>query len=76
MRQVFPNTAERRCWFHKIGNVLNSLPESAQPNAKASLSEIWNAQDKEHATAAAKAFPPCQAVVRHPGAPGVDRGGW
>ena len=56
VRQVFPDTREQRCWFHKIANVLNVLPKSAQPGAKAALAEIWNAQDKDHATAAARAF--------------------
>jgi len=39
-----------------IGNVVNALPKSAQPGAKAALAEIWNAEDKDHAQAAAKAF--------------------
>lgn len=56
VRTVFPETREQRCWFHKIANVLNCLPKSAQPGAKAALAEIWNAEDKEHAEAAAKAF--------------------
>ena len=56
VRQVFPETREQRCWFHKIANVLNALPKSAQPGAKAALAEIWQAEDKEHAQAAAKAF--------------------
>jgi putative transposase len=56
VRTVFPETREQRCWFHKIGNVLNCLPKSAQPGAKAALAEIWNAEDKEHAEAAARAF--------------------
>ena len=56
VRQVFPETREQRCWFHKIANVLNALPKSAQPSAKAALAEIWNAEDKDHAQAAAKAF--------------------
>ena len=56
LRQVFPDTAEQRCWFHKIANVLNALPKSAQPGAKAALAEIWNAEDKDHARKAAKAF--------------------
>jgi putative transposase len=30
---------------HKIGNVLNALPKSAQPGAKQALAEIWNAED-------------------------------
>jgi putative transposase len=56
VREVFPETREQRCWFHKIANVLNALPKSAQPGAKAALAEIWQAEDKEHAEAAAKAF--------------------
>ena len=56
VREVFPETREQRCWFHKIGNVLNCLPKSAQPGAKAALAEIWNAEDREHAEQAARAF--------------------
>ncbi len=56
LRQVFPEAREQRCWFHKIANVLNALPTSAQPGAKASLAQIWNAEDKDHAKAAVKAF--------------------
>jgi len=56
VRDVFPETREQRCWWHKIGNVLNCLPKSAQPGAKAALAEIYNAEDKTHATAAAKVF--------------------
>jgi putative transposase len=56
VREVFPETREQRCWFHKIANVLNCLPKSAQPGAKAALAEIWNAEDRQHASAAAKTF--------------------
>jgi transposase-like protein len=56
VREVFPATREQRCWFHKIANVLNALPKSSQPGAKAALAEIWQAEDKEHAQAAATAF--------------------
>jgi transposase-like protein len=56
LREVFPETAEQRCWWHKIGNVLNALPKSAQPGAKAALAEIYNAADREHAVKAANAF--------------------
>ena len=56
VREVFPQTREQRCWFHKIANVLNALPKSAQPGAKAALAEIWNAEDREHAEQAARAF--------------------
>jgi transposase-like protein len=56
LREVFPETREARCWFHKIANVLAALPKSAHPSAKNALAEIWNAEDKTHALAAVKAF--------------------
>jgi len=56
VREVFRETREQRCWWHKIGNVLNALPKSAQPGAKKALAEIWNAEDKDHAQAAANVF--------------------
>ena len=56
VRDVFPETSEQRCWWHKIGNVLAALPKSAQPAAKKAIAEIYNAEDKSHARAAAKAF--------------------
>src|SRR5207342_3538114 len=56
VREVFPQARTQRCWFHKIANVLGALPKSAHPGAKKALAEIWNAEDKNHARAAAKAF--------------------
>jgi len=56
VRDVFPETKEQRCWWHRIGNVLAALPNSAQPGAKAAMAEIYNAADRKHAEVAAKAF--------------------
>ncbi|MBA3574850.1 MAG: IS256 family transposase [Pseudonocardiales bacterium] len=56
LREVFPQTREQRCWFHKIANVLGALPKSAHPGAKKALAEIWNAEDKRHALDAVTAF--------------------
>ena len=56
LREVFPGTAEQRCWFHKSGNVLAALPKSAHPGAKKALAGIWGAEDKQHAAAAARSF--------------------
>ena len=56
VRDVFPATAEQRCWWHKIGNVLAALPKSVHAGAKKALSEIYNAEDREHAEKAAQAF--------------------
>ncbi|HEX8111435.1 MAG TPA: IS256 family transposase [Kofleriaceae bacterium] len=56
IRDVFPQTREQRCWWHKIGNVLAALPKSAHPGAKKALAEIYNAENRQHAERAAKAF--------------------
>ncbi|HEX9541906.1 MAG TPA: IS256 family transposase [Streptosporangiaceae bacterium] len=56
LREVFPEAKEQRCWFHKTANVLSALPKSAHPAAKKALAEIWGAEDKDHAVAAATAF--------------------
>jgi putative transposase len=56
LREVFPDTAEQRCWFHVSSNVIVALPKSAHPGAKAVLAVIYNAEDREHALQAVKAF--------------------
>ncbi len=56
IRDVFPDTKEQRCWWHKISNVLAALPKSAHPGAKKALAEIYNAENKQQAMKAAKAF--------------------
>jgi lipid A disaccharide synthetase len=50
LRDVFADTKEQRCWWHKIGNVLAALPKSAHKDAKAALAEIHNAEDRDHVT--------------------------
>ena len=56
LREVFPETKEQRCWFHKTGNVLAALPKSAHPGAKKALAGIWGAEDRQCALEAAGAF--------------------
>ena len=56
LREVFPDTREQRCWFHKQGNVLAALPKSAHPNAIKAMQEICNAEDIDHARTAITAF--------------------
>jgi putative transposase len=56
IREVFPMTREQRCWVHKTANVLNSLPKSVQPKAKADLHEIWQAETRETANKAFNHF--------------------
>jgi transposase-like protein len=56
LRDVWPETREQRDWVHKVANVLDALPKSVQPTAKKMLAEIRDAEDRDHATAAAKRF--------------------
>jgi len=54
--QVYPETVHQRCWFHKMGNVLNALPKSQQSKAKADLQAIWMAPGRQQAQQACKRF--------------------
>ena len=56
LEAVFPSTRHQRCWVHKASNVLNTLPRSVQPAAKADLREIWQAPDRATAEAAMTTF--------------------
>lgn len=53
LRKEWPSTREQRCWVHKTANVLDKLPKTLQPKAKAKLHEIWMAPTR---AAAIEAF--------------------
>ncbi len=56
LEAVFPTTRHQRCWVHKAANVLDKLPKSVQPAAKADLREIWQAPDRATAETAMDTF--------------------
>ena len=56
LKEIYPETRHQRCWVHKTANVLNYLPKSAQPKAKAALHEIWMAESKAQARVAVAQF--------------------
>ena len=56
LRKVFGETREQRCWVHKTANVLNNMPKSVQPKAKADLHEIWQAETRHAANQAFDRF--------------------
>lgn len=56
LRDVFPETREQRDWVHKVANILDTLPKSIKPLAKKMLGQVRDAEDKDHALIAAKAF--------------------
>jgi putative transposase len=56
LRKVYGETREQRCWLHKTANVLNNMPKSVQPRAKANIHEIWMAETRVDAVKAFDAF--------------------
>ena len=56
LEEVFPATVVQRCWFHKMGNVLNALPKSQHARAKRGLQEIWMAATRQDALTAVSHF--------------------
>ena len=56
LEEVCPTTRHQRCTVHKTVNVLDKMPRSVQPAAKADLREIWTAPDRATAEAAITIF--------------------
>jgi putative transposase len=56
LAEVFPQTRHQRDWVHKVANVLDCLPKSAQPAARKALAQIRDAEDREHAEKAVREF--------------------
>ena len=56
LEEVSPTTRHQRCTVHKTANVLDKMPKSVQPAAKADLREIWAAPDRATAQAAVATF--------------------
>jgi transposase-like protein len=55
-RLVWPETREQRCWFHKLGNVLDKLPKRLQPTAKSLLHDVMGAPTRAEAETAIARF--------------------
>lgn len=49
LNEIYPETRHQRCWFHKMGNVLDKLPKSLLAKAKQQLQAIWMAPTREQA---------------------------
>jgi transposase-like protein len=56
LEEVCPATRRQRCTVHKTVNVLDKLPNSVHPAAKADLREVWTAPDRATAEAAVATF--------------------
>ncbi len=56
LSNIFPDTAEQRCWNHRIINVLDKISKKKQPEAKVLLTAIPYAPTKQAAEQGKKAF--------------------
>jgi putative transposase len=56
LAQVWPESAEQRCWNHKLVNVLDVVPEQAQPAVKAHLQRLANATSRAKAEQERRSF--------------------
>jgi len=56
LREVWPKTREQACWCHKLGNVLDKLPQRLQPRAKRALHEMMYAECRVDCEAARSRF--------------------
>lgn len=56
LTEAYGKTRHQRCWFHKMGNVLDKLPKSSLSKAKTLLQDIWMADTRENAYRAFEIF--------------------
>ena len=56
LAQVWPESAEQRCWNHKLINVLDAVPQTVQPAVKTHLQRIANAATRAIAEQERTAF--------------------
>jgi transposase-like protein len=55
-QEVWPDTLQQRCWFHKAANVLSKMPKNLQGQANEMLQQIWMAPTRAQAVRAAALF--------------------
>jgi putative transposase len=53
---IYPESAEQRCWNHKLRNVLDTVPRKHQAEVKVALQAIANADTSREATALRETF--------------------
>lgn len=54
--QIYPTSAEQRCWNHKLRNVLDAVPEKLQPEVKAALQHLAGAPTRAEANRGQQQF--------------------
>ena len=56
LREIYPDTAEQRCWVHKTANILDKLPKGVQGKAKKMIHNMYLAENQKSALAACGLF--------------------
>ncbi len=56
LTSVYPKSDEQRCWNHRMVNVLDKLPKTAQPQGRALLTKIPYAESRKEAERLKRAF--------------------
>lgn len=56
LEEAFPETREQRCWVHKTANILDKLPKSLHPQAKAHIHEMYLSPGRSKALKAYEEF--------------------
>ena len=56
LAQVWPESAEQRCWNHKLRNIVDAVPLKAQPEVKAHVQRIAAAASRAEAEHERRAF--------------------
>lgn len=56
LEEEFPQTRHQRCWVHKTANLLDKMPKSVHPDAKALIHEMYMAPTRAEATKAYEEF--------------------
>lgn len=56
LAEVYPKTKWQRCWVHKTANILDKMPTSIGPKAKAMIQAIYMAATEKEARKAYKLF--------------------
>ncbi len=52
--EIWPKSLRIRCWVHKMGNVLDKIPESHKADVKAFLNAVRDAPDYDSGCQRAK----------------------
>jgi putative transposase len=56
LAEEFPGTREQRCWVHKTANILDKMPKSIQPDAKALIHEMYLSPTRKDAMSVYEEF--------------------